>query len=327
MRAWLSVEAGGPESLVLSDTPTPAPAEGEIVVAVRACGINFFDSLIIQDRYQLKPPRPFSPGAEWAGVVAQVGAGVTRLKTGDHVLGAASYGALAEFVAAPESSCRLLPEGMPFSDGAGYQTAFGTSYYSLRHRGQISPGQTLLVLGAAGGVGAAAVQLGKAFGARVLAQVSTEEKAAFVRSQGADDVVVLSNGTQASAAFKALCGADGADIIFDPVGGALAEAALRSLSWNGRYLIVGFTGGIPSFPLNLPLLKHAAILGCRWGAFARADPKTAHAYISELDAMLARGLITPSVTQTYPFLSAPEAIAHLGSRQAIGKVVVNVSEN
>ncbi len=328
MRAWLSVEAGGPETLVLAEVPTPTPAEREVVVAVRACGINFFDYLIIQDLYQLKPPRPFSPGAEWAGVVINVGADVTSLMPGDHVLGAASYGALAEMVTTPEATCRPLPARMSFTDGAGYQTAFGTSYYSLRHRGQIAPGERLLVLGAAGGVGAAAVQIGKALGAIVFAQVSTEAKAAFARSQGADDVIVLSDDAApgaATTAFKQLCGADGVNVVFDPVGGVFAEAALRSLAWDGRYLVVGFTGGIPTFPLNLPLLKHAAVLGCRWGAFARANPNAAATYISELDAMLERGVISPSVTKMFPFLSAREAIAHLGSRQAVGKAVVEVS--
>lgn len=330
VRTWLSRERGGPATLTLTQMPEPRVGAGEVLISVRACGVNFFDFLIIQDLYQLKPPRPFAPGAEWTGVVAQIGAGVKHINVGDRVLAAASYGGLAERVVVPEHACRRLPDAMSFSDGAGYQTAFGTGYYSLRHRGALQPGESLLVLGAAGGVGAAAVQLGKALGAKVLAVASTEEKAAFACSQGADDSAVLPHdGDMAGAVtrLKNMCGPAGANVVYDPVGGSLAEAALRAIAWDGRYLIVGFTAGIPSFPLNLPLLKHASVLGCRWGAFARANPESARRYNAELDALYVAGKIKPCVTRVYPFEDAPDAIACLGAGQAVGKVVVQVSSH
>jgi NADPH2:quinone reductase len=322
-RAWLSISPGGPDSLQLTTRATPRPAAGEVLIEVKACGVNYFDYLIIQDLYQLKPPRPFAPGAEWAGVISEIGEGVSTWRVGDHVLGAASFGGLAETVALKATTCRPLPNGMSFIDGAGYQTAFGTAYYSLRERGALQSGEALLVLGAAGGMGAAAIQLGAARGARVLAVVSSPEKAAFALAQGAADTLVLPHDHATPApALKALCGEHGADVIFDPVGGPLAEAALRAVAWNGRHLVVGFTAGVPSLPLNLPLLKHASVIGCRWGAFSRAEPDAAARYIAELDALQASGKIKSIVTQTFPFELAPEAIAALGERRAIGKIVV-----
>lgn len=324
MRAYLSATAGGPESLQLVDLPAPRPSAGEVLIDVKACGVNYFDFLIIQDLYQLKPPRPFAPGAEWAGVIADVGDGVSAWRVGDRVLCAASYGGLAEQVVLKASACRPMPNAMSFIDGAGYQTAFGTAYYSLRERGALRSGETLLVLGAAGGMGAAAVQLGAALGARVLAIVSSEEKAAFARRQGAHDVLVLPrDGTASAAAIKSLCG-EGADVVFDPVGGDLAEAAVRAVAWNGRHLVVGFAAGVPSLPLNLPLLKHASVIGCRWGAFSRADPQAAARYMAEVDAMYASGAIRSIVTEVFPFERAREAIAALGERRAIGKLVVSM---
>jgi NADPH2:quinone reductase len=326
MRAWISETPGGPNTLRLAETPTPEPAADEVRLAVKACGVNYFDYLIIQDLYQVKPPRPFAPGAEWSGVVDAVGDDVTRFKPGDRVMAAASYGGLAEFVISNQAACHRLPDRVSFIEGAGFQTAFGTSYYALRERGALGSGQTLLVLGAAGGLGAAAVQIGKALGARVLGLVSTTEKAAFARQQGADDVAIIgadASRTSMRTTLKTLCGEQGADVVFDPVGGDLAEAALRAIAWNGRYLVVGFTAGIPKIALNLALLKHAAILGCRWGGFSRASPDAAATLRTELAALYERGALKSIVTKVFPFSSAPAAIAALGERRGIGKFVID----
>lgn len=326
MRAWLSETPGGPNALRLVDAPAPLPAADEVRVAVKACGVNYFDYLIIQDLYQLKPKRPFAPGAEWSGVVDAVGDQVTRFKLGDRVMAAASYGGLAELVVSKETACHRLPERISFVEGAGFQTAFGTSYYALRERGGLGVGQTLLVLGAAGGLGAAAVQIGKALGARVLGIASTAEKAAFVRQQGADDVAIIEPGASRESVrttIKALCGEHGADVVYDPVGGDFAEAAMRAIAWDGRYLVVGFTAGIPKIALNLALLKHAAILGCRWGGFSRAAPLAAAALRADLAALYERGVLKCMVTKVFPFSSAPAAIAALGERRGIGKLVVD----
>jgi NADPH:quinone reductase len=326
-RAWTSVAPGPPESLQLIETPIAPPAKDQVLIAVKACGINYFDYLIVQDRYQLKPPRPFSPGAEWAGVVEAIGEAVTAFAPGDRVLAAASYGGLAEKTLSPASACRRVPAQMSFTEGAGYQTAFGTAYYALRERGAMRAGDALLVLGGAGGQGAAAIQIGKALGARVLAIASTPEKAAFARAQGADEVALLApelSGADLREAVKTLCGAHGADVVFDPVGGEHAQAALRAIAWNGRYLVVGFTAGIPSVALNLALLKHASILGCRWGGFSRANPAAAALLRDEIDALYRSGALRSIVTQVFPFEQAPDAIATLGARRGMGKLVVEV---
>jgi NADPH:quinone reductase len=329
MRAWLSHAPGPPESLRLVETTIEPPAPGHVLIAVKACGINFFDYLIIQDRYQLKPPRPFAPGAEWAGIVEAIGEGVTHLAVGDRVLAAASYGGLAEKAAAPANACRPMPAKMSFTEGAGFQTAFGTAFYALRERGALSKGDTLLVLGGAGGQGAAAIQIGKALGARVLAVASTPEKAAFARAQGADAVATIGpecSGVDLRERLKAMCGPHGADVVFDPVGGEQAEAALRAIAWNGRYLVIGFTAGIPSVALNWALLKHASILGCRWGGFSRANPLAATALRDELDALYGSGALRSIVTQVFPFEQAPAAIAAHGERRGMGKLVVAMDD-
>lgn len=329
MRAWLSREPGPPESLELADTTIKPPAPGHVLIAVKACGVNFFDYLIIQDRYQLKPPRPFTPGAEWAGIVEAIGEGVTGVAVGDRVLAAASYGGLAEMVSPPANACRPLPAKMSFTEGAGFQTAFGTAYYALRERGALRKGDTLLVLGGAGGQGAAAIQIGKALGARVLAVASTTAKTAFAQAQGADEVATIApeiSGVELREKIKALCGAQGADVVFDPVGGAQAEAVLRAIAWNGRHLVIGFTAGIPSVALNWALLKHASILGCRWGGFSRANPEAAGALRDELDALYGSGALRSIVTQVFPFEQAPAAIAALGERRGLGKFVVALSD-
>lgn len=327
MRAWLSIEPGLPNTMRLESMPDPKPGPGQVLIEIRACGVNYFDYLIVQDLYQHKPPRPFSPGAEWAGVVRDVGEGITQFKPGDRVLSGGSSGGLAELAVASAAGCHLMPETMSFIDGAGYQTAFGTAYYCLRERGNLRKGETLLVLGAAGGMGAAAVQCGKAMGARVVAVVSTEEKAAFVRVQGADDVAIIPHdATDLRERLKKLCGPEGADVVYDPVGGPLADAAIRAIAFSGRYLIVGFTAGIPSFALNLPLIKHASVIGCRWGAFARARPKEGAALVKERDALYAKGALRSIVTETFPFERAPEAIDKLGERRGIGKIVIDFAQ-
>lgn len=329
MRAWLSHAPGPPESLELVEAPIAPPAKDHVLIAVKACGINYFDYLIIQDRYQLKPPRPFAPGAEWAGIIKAIGEGVTHLAIGDRVLAAASYGGLAEMVAAPANACRPMAARMSFTEGAGFQTAFGTAFYALRERGALKKDETLLVLGGAGGQGAAAIQIGKALGARVLAIASTAAKTAFAQAQGADEVAIIApelSGADLREKVKALCGARGADVVFDPVGGEQAEAALRAIAWNGRYLVIGFTAGIPSVALNWALLKHASILGCRWGGFSRANPLAAVALRDELDALYASGALRSIVTQVFPFEQAPAAIAALGERRGMGKLVVAMDD-
>ena len=328
MRTWLSETPGPPETLRLVEASIRAPEADEVRIAVHACGVNYFDYLIIQELYQLKPQRPFAPGAEWSGVVEAVGDDVTRFKVGDSVMATASFGGLSELINTKESACRPMPASMPFVEAAGFQTAFGTSYYALRERGALAAGQTLLVLGAAGGLGAAAVQIGKALGARVVAIASTEEKAVFVRKQGADEVAVIPPDRPARALrdlVKTLCGAHGANVVYDAVGGDLSEAALRAIAWNGRHLVVGFTAGIPRIALNLALLKHAAILGCRWGGFSRANPAEAENLRAELDALYQRGALKPIVTRVFPFSEAPAAVAALGARRGIGKFVIDLT--
>lgn len=322
-RSWLSETPGGPKTLRLVEAPAPLPQAGEVRIRVKACGVNYFDSLIAEDRYQLKPPRPFAPGAEWSGLIDAIGPDVSAFKIGDRVMAAAPFGGLGECVLARAEACRPVPASMSFVEAAGFQTAFGTSYYALRRRGEVQAGQTVLVLGAAGGLGAAAVQIGKALGARVLGVVSTAEKAAFVNAQGADEVAIIAPGPAPRETIKALCGPEGAHVVYDPVGGELAEAALRAIAFDGSYLIVGFTAGIPKIALNLALLKHAALLGCRWGGFSRAYPVAAAALREELDQLYRQGALKSIVTKTYPFTEAPEAIAALGERRAMGKVVID----
>ncbi|MET0294314.1 MAG: NADPH:quinone oxidoreductase family protein [Phenylobacterium sp.] len=332
MKALLSKAAGGPETLELADVPDPQAQPGEVVVDIRACGVNFPDVLIIEDRYQSKPPRPFSPGAEVAGVVSQVGAGVTSLKVGDRVLGNPGHGGMAERVAVAAGRMTKIPDEMPFDDAAALVMTYGTSYYALKHRGFLKAGQSLLVLGAAGGVGLAAVELGKAMGARVIAACSTQEKVDLARARGADEGVVYGTGPfdrdgqkRLGELFKAACGARGADVIYDAVGGPYAEPAFRSIAWEGRFLVIGFAAGdIPKIPLNLPLLKGADIVGVFWGAWAARDPAGFRKEVGELIGLYRAGTIRPHVSARFPLERGGEAIAHVGGRKALGKVVVTV---
>ncbi|MFC3579317.1 NADPH:quinone oxidoreductase family protein [Sphingomonas hylomeconis] len=333
MRALLSTAPGGPETLVLDELPDPVAGPGQVVIAVKACSINFPDVLIIEDKYQFKPQRPFAPGGEIAGLVESLGEGVTQWQIGDRVIGMLGHGGLVEKVVAPADKLYALPEGRSFAEGAALILTYGTTIHALLDRGHLKEGQTLLVLGAAGGVGLAAIELGKAFGARVVAAVSSEEKAAVARDAGADETIVYARAPfdrdQSKALaeqFKAAGGKTGYDVIYDPVGGDYAEPALRSIGWEGRYLVVGFPAGIPKLPLNLTLLKSCDVCGVFWGAFAARDPQANAAHIDHLFRLWAEGKIAPRVTETFAFEDGGKAIAKMAARAAIGKLVVTVAD-
>lgn len=331
MRALLSKVSGGPETLELSELPDPVAGPGQVVIAVRACAINYPDVLIIEDKYQFKPPRPFAPGGEIAGTIAELGEGVTGWAVGDRVIAMIGNGGLAEKVVASVGALYRLPEGRSFAEGASLILTYGTTIHALLDRGHIMAGQTLLVLGAAGGVGLAAIELGKAFGATVVAAVSSDEKAVAAKRAGADTTLVYGRAPfdkDASKAlaeqFKAAVGRDGADIVYDPVGGDYAEPALRSIAWGGRYLVVGFPAGIPKLPLNLTLLKSCDVCGVFWGAFAARDPKANAAHVATLFELWAQGKIAPRVTEVFPLERGGDAIAKMAARGAIGKLVVEI---
>lgn len=326
MKALLSEVPGGPDSLVLREIPQPEPAAGEVRLVVKYCGINYPDALVIEDKYQIKPPRPFAPGFEAAGIVEALGADVTGIAVGDHVIAHASHGGLAEKLVAKAQSCTIIPKDMPFDIAAGVLLTYSTSLHALQDRAALKSGETLLVLGAAGGVGLAAVELGKAMGARVVAAVSNAEKAEAVRAQGADTVVIYpsepSDGKALAALFKEACGKQGANVIYDPVGGDYAEPALRAIAWQGRYLVVGFPAGIPRIALNLPLLKGCDICGVFWGAYAERDPAAHSRLMATLLDFYERGLIRPKISARFPLPQGGEAIKKLLRREAIGKIVV-----
>lgn len=331
MRALLSHEPGGPETLRLDELPDPQPGPGEILVRVRAAAINFPDVLIIEDKYQLKPPRPFAPGGEIAGEIEAIGEGVQGWTVGDRVIAVTGFGGLAEKVVVPARAAYRLPEERSFEEGAALLLTYATSIHALLDRGKLQAGQTLLVLGAAGGVGLAAVELGKAYEARVIAAVSSEEKAQAARDAGADEAVVYpqgpfdKDGQKALAQlFKEAVGPAGADVIYDPVGGDYTEAALRSIAWEGRFLVVGFPAGIAKLPLNLTLLKSCDVCGVFWGAFAARDPKANAAHVETLFKLWRQGMISPKVSATYPLERAGEAIRAIAERRVIGKLVVTI---
>ena len=331
MKALLSTQVGGPETLVIQDMPSPQAKPGWAVVSVKACGVNYPDVLIIEDKYQFKPPRPFSPGGEISGVVKSVGEGVTHLKVGDRVLGNTGSGGMAEELSVEASHLVPIPDSMPFDEAAAFLMTYGTSYYGLKDRGHLKAGQTLLVLGAAGGVGLAAVELGKAMGARVIAAASSQEKVDLAIARGAESGVVYPagpfdrDGQKALAElFKQACGPGGADVVYDGVGGDYAEAALRSTAWEGRFLVIGFPAGIPRIPLNLALLKGCDIVGVFWGAAVARDPAAHQRTVAELMALYAAGKVRPHVSERFPLSRAGEAISHLAARKALGKVVVTI---
>jgi NADPH2:quinone reductase len=329
MKALISREPGGPQTLVLQDMPDPLTGPGQVRVAVRACGVNYPDLLIIQDLYQIKPPRPFAPGSECAGIVDAVGAGVENVAVGDRVLLAPVRGGMAELAVGDARNCWKIPQSMPFDEAACLVMTYGTSYHALKDRAQLKAGETLLVLGAAGGVGLAAVELGKSMGARVIAAASSEEKLALAEEVGAQSGVLYPVGPLDKAdakalteRFKAACGSDGANVIYDAIGGDYAEAALRSIAWNGRFLVVGFPAGIPRIPLNLPLLKNCQIVGVFWGDSVARRPQQHAQNMAELLTLYSEGRIRPMVTERFPLARGGEAIARLGARATRGKLAV-----
>jgi NADPH2:quinone reductase len=293
--------------------------------------VNYPDSLIIEDRYQFKPSRPFAPGGEVAGVIEVVGAGVTAFKPGDRVIGSLISGGMCEKLTVAAARCTPMPDDMPFDEASALVLTYGTSIHAIKDRARLKAGETMLVLGAAGGVGLSAVELGKAFGARVIAAASSQEKVELARKHGADAGVVYPPGPFDKAGTRALadllkgaCGDSGADVIYDPVGGDYSEAALRAIAWEGRHLVVGFPAGIPKLPLNLTLLKGCQVVGVFWGGFTARDPRANAANIAELMQLYGKGAIKPLVSERYPLARAGEAIARLSARQAMGKVVVTM---
>lgn len=331
MKAVLSKEVGGPETLVLEELPDPVAGPGQVLIDVKACGVNYPDVLIIEDKYQFKPTRPFAPGGEVSGVISAVGEGVSRFKVGDRVLASTGWGGFAEKLALEEQRCTPIPDDMPFDEAAAFVLTYGTSYYALKDRGHIKAGETLLVLGAAGGVGLAAVELGKAMGARVIAAASSQEKVDLAVKHGAESGVVYPRGPFDKDGQKALanlikdaCGPNGWDVAYDAVGGDYSEATIRAAGWNGRFLVIGFPSGIPKIPLNLTMLKSCDIVGVFWGAAVARDPKGHAQNLKELMALYAEGKIRPYVSERFPLARAGDAIAHLSSRKAMGKVVITV---
>jgi NADPH2:quinone reductase len=324
MKAVVCKQFGPPESLVLEELDSPRPGPGEVVVSVRAASVNFPDVLIIQDKYQFKPPLPFSPGSELAGVVKEVGAEVKNVKPGERVMAFTTYGAFAEEVKTEAARLVPMPPAMDFVTGAAFLLTYGTSEHALRDRAALKSGETLLVLGAAGGVGLAAIEIGKALGARVIACASSEEKLAVCRSHGADATLDYA-AKDLREGIKALTGGRGVDVVYDPVGGPYSEPAFRSLAWRGRHLVVGFAAGeIPRLPLNLALLKGASLVGVFWGDFARREPRALREGLAQLARWYGEGRLKPHVSQTLPLEQAPQAIRLLASRQAKGKVVLTV---
>ena len=331
MKALRSHAPGGPDTLVIDELPEPVPGPGELVVRVYAAAVNYPDVLIIEDKYQFKPPRPFSPGGEIAGEITAVGEGVEGWAVGDRLIAVPGYGGLAQSVAISAKSAFRLPAHRSFIDGAALLLTYATSIHALYDRGRLEAGETVLILGAAGGVGLAAIELAKAKGARVIAAVSSDEKAAAASKAGADATMVYPRGPfdrdgqkALAQAFKAAVGKNGADVIYDPVGGDYAEPALRSIAWGGRYVVVGFPAGIPKLPLNLTLLKSCDVCGVFWGAFAARDPAANAAHVATLFRLWDEGRIAPVVSATYPLERGGDAIANLAARNAIGKLVVTL---
>ena len=321
MKAVLCKAFGPAETLVLEEVASPEPKKNEVLIDVHAAGVNFPDTLIIEGKYQFKPPFPFSPGGEAAGTVAAVGEKITHLKPGDRVMALTGWGSFAEQVAVPGYNVMPIPKGIDFNSAAAFGMTYGTSMHALKQRANLQPGETLLVLGASGGVGLAAVEIGKAMGARVIAAASSDEKLEVAKAAGADLLINYSTSS-----LKEITGDKGVDVVYDPVGGDLLEQAFRSIAWNGRFLVVGFAagGGIPALPANLPLLKGASLVGVFWGAFAARQPQDNAANFQQLFKWHAEGKLKPLVSKTFPLDKAGDAINHLGQRKAVGKVVVEV---
>ena len=325
MKAILCKAYGPPDSLVVEDVPSPVAGPGEVVVSVKTASVNFPDVLIIQNKYQMKPPLPFSPGSELAGVVRSVGDGVMRWKPGDPVMAITGYGAFAEEVKVEMNRLLPVPPGMDFASAAAFGLTYATSEHALCDRGELKAGETLLVLGASGGVGIAAIEIGKILGARVIACASTDDKLAVCREHGADDTINYAT-EDLRERIKAITGGKGADVVYDPVGGTYTELALRSIAWRGRLLVVGFAAGdIPKIPLNLTLLKGCAIVGVFWGEFTRREPQRFLAAMDKLGRWFAEGRLKPHVSATFPLERAADALAMMAARNVKGKVVLTVA--
>jgi NADPH2:quinone reductase len=322
MKAVLCKTFGPPESLVIEDVPSPIAGPGEVVVAVKAASLNFPDVLIIQNKYQVKPPLPFSPGSEMAGIVKEVGDGVTNLKPGDRVMSVTGYGAFAEEVKIDAKKVLPIPAGMNDVTAAAFPLTYGTSDHALSDRGQLKRGETLLVLGAAGGVGIAAIEIGKAIGARVIACASSDEKLAVCRAHGADATINYSSADLREQ-IKQLTDGRGADVVYDAVGGPYTEPALRSIAWRGRLLVVGFAAGeIPKIPLNLALLKGCDIVGVFWGSFVERDPAGHRANTRQIIDWVVSGKLSAHVQAAYPLDDAATALKALAARKVMGKIVL-----
>ena len=322
MKAVLCSQYCGPDDLALSDLPDPVAGAGEVVIAVKAAALNFFDLLMIQGKYQIKPPFPFSPSAEIAGVVESVGAGVTELKPCDRVAASCGYNGAREKIALPAASAVKIPDNLDFDRASGIIVIYGTALHALQDRADPKPGETLAVFGAAGGVGLAACELGKVLGLKVIACASSDEKLAFAKQHGAD-VTINYAKEDLKEALKREGGDKGIDIVFDPVGGSYAEAGVRALAWKGRFLVIGFAAGdIPKIPLNLALLKGCDIRGVFWGAYMKRDPKHGRASLEKLMQWAAEGKISAHVDRTFPLAQTADALKVLAGRQAMGKVIV-----
>lgn len=322
MKAIVCKSWGLPDTLVVEELPDVVPGPGEVAIDVHAAGVNFPDVLIIQNKYQFKPDLPFTPGSELAGVIRSVGDGVTSFKAGDKVLAFVSVGAFAQQICAPAKVVVPMPPGLDFDTAAAFTLTYGTSHHAIVDRAQLKAGETMLVLGAAGGVGLAAIEIGKALGARVIAAASTDEKLAVCREHGADATINYTTGDLREA-IKAATDGKGPDVIYDPVGGGYAEPAFRSIAWRGRYLVIGFANGeIPKLPLNLPLLKGASLVGVFWGEFARREPKANLAAMQQLMGWMAEGKIRPHISGRYALADTPKALNDMAARKVTGKVVI-----
>ncbi len=322
MHAWLCESPTGVDALQWKQLPTPQPGAGEVLIAIKAASLNFPDLLIVQNKYQIKPPLPFVPGAEFAGVVQALGAGVTHLDVGQHVACLNGTGGFGTHTLAPANLCMPLPQNFPFVDAAAFIMTYATSHHALLDRGLLQAGETVLVLGAAGGVGTAAIQIAKSAGARVIAAASTAQKCALCQSLGADAIIDYTKENLRDA-IKALTAGQGPDVIYDPVGGPIAEPALRSIAWRGRYLVVGFaSGAIPALPFNLALLKGASIVGVFWGDFAKREPDNQARMMEALARWYSQGKIKPVIDCTMPMTELKAAYERMGSRSVTGKLVM-----
>jgi NADPH2:quinone reductase len=332
MKAALCTHYGPPEEMELREVPSPVPGKGQVLISVKACGVNFPDALMIQDKYQFRQTPPFSPGGEVAGIVKSVGEGVTNVKPGDRVCVSIGSGGMAEEALADARRCMIVPENVGFDIASSFMITYGTTWHALKDRAALKSGENLVVLGAAGGVGTSAIEIGKAMGARVIAGASSQEKVDLAKKLGADDGFVYppvplsrDQQKQLSEDIKRLTGGKGADVLYDPVGDDYAEPALRAMNWEGRYLVIGFAAGqIPKVPLNLILLKGCQIVGVFWGAFAARDPKYAAESLQEVLHLISQGKLKPHVSEHFPLAKSGEAIRLLMDRKARGKVVVTV---